>query len=69
MYKDFHDTILETYELLDPAEYIKRRDRGEINSKDVEIVMPRMGGPIEAKFKVKLKEPRYVVRLGEMRAR
>lgn len=67
MFGDFHEAILERHEYIDPEEYLRRRERGEIRSADVEIVPPRLGESVDSKFRVKLKEPRYVVRFDEAR--
>ena len=53
------DTFLETEEFITAEEYLKRRERGEINPADVRIVQADMSTGSLGGFMVKLKTPRY----------
>ncbi len=65
MYQDFKDLILEREETITAQEYLRRRERGEIDPKDVTILHPVLGAPLSPDaFRVKLKRPRYKLPLG-----
>ncbi len=54
-----YDTVLETEEFITAEEYVKRRERGEIDPKDVRIVPADINTGSFGGFMVKLKIPRY----------
>ena len=55
------DTFLETEEFISAEEFLRRRERGEINPSDVRYISHIPGGPEFGGFMVKLKQPRYRV--------
>lgn len=62
-----YDTVLETEEFITAEEYLKRRERGEIDSKDVRIVPADINTGSFGGFMVKLKTPRYKVTIPPMK--
>lgn len=54
-----YDTVLETEEFITAEEYVKRRERGEIDPKEVRIVPADISAGSFGGFMVKLKTPRY----------
>ncbi|WP_419492535.1 hypothetical protein [Desulfovibrio sp.] len=54
------DTVLEMEEFVTAEEFIRRRERGEINPADVRYV-PYYPGQKFGGFMIKLKQPRYKV--------
>lgn len=54
------ETVLETEEFITAEEYMRRRDRGEINPAEVRYVFDRPDAPFGG-FMVKLRQPRYKV--------
>ena len=54
------DTVLETEEFITAEEYMRPRERGEINPADVRYV-PNYPGSQFGGFMIKLKRPRYKV--------
>lgn len=57
------DTFLETEEFITAEEYLKRRERGEINPANVRIVPANLETGSFGGFIVKLDKPRYRARL------
>lgn len=55
------DTYLKTEEFITAEEYLRRRERGEINPNDVRIVLADMEKGTFGGFRVKLKTPEYRV--------
>lgn len=62
-----YDTFLETEEFITAEEYLKRRERGEINPLDVRIAQADMNTGSLGGFMVKLKNPRYKVAIPPMK--
>ena len=56
------DMALETEEFVTAEEFLRRRERGEINPAEVRYVFDQPGEPFGG-FRIKLKQPRYKVNI------
>lgn len=57
------ETYLETEEFVTADEFLRRRERGEVNPADVRIAPPDFQRGTFGGFYVKLKNPRYQVKI------
>ncbi len=51
-------------EVVEPSEYLKRRDREKFNIESVQVLPPKLGQKDFGKIKIKYKLPVYKVGLG-----
>lgn len=55
----YHDMVREDEEVITAGEYLKRRNRNEIDPSEVTIIPPDLRSKRPGAFRVKLKTPRY----------
>lgn len=61
LFDNTYDTFLEKEEFVTAEEFLRRRERGEVQPGDARYVPHVPGGPQFGGFMVKLKTPRYRV--------